>query len=236
MVNLGNLGGTGQFGGNAAIAINNQGQVIGQSDLPGDTANHGFIWQKGVMTDLGTLKGDFISGAIGISDQGVVVGTSLDSDFNLRAFVWQNGAMTDLNTLVAANPAKLKLQLAEAINSRGEIVGFAVNSAGETHAYLATPQLAIVINGPGGAISSTNTFQTAESSIGLSAAQSTTLNPGPLTYSWTLSPGYTSAAILSGNTATPVVQFAFRGTYQLTLKVIDSTGASATTTVTVQYV
>ena len=135
MVNLGNLGGTGQFGGNAAIAINNQGQVIGQSDLPGDTANHGFIWQKGVMTDLGTLKGDFISGAIGISDQGVVVGTSLDSDFNLRAFVWQNGAMTDLNTLVAANPAKLKLQLAEAINSRGEIVGFAVNSAGETHAY-----------------------------------------------------------------------------------------------------
>ena len=236
MTNLGNLGGTGQLGGNAAIAINNQGQVIGQSDLSGDAANHAFLWQKGVMTDLGTLPGDFLSAPLAINDKGAVAGISIDSDFNLRAFLWQNGVMTDLNTLIGANPAKLKLQLAEAINSRGEIVGFAVNSAGETHAYLATPQLAIVINGPGGAISSTNTFQTAESSIGLSAAQSTTLNPGPLTYSWTLSPGYSSAAILYGNTATPVVQFTFRGTYQLTLKVIDSTGASATTTVTVQYV
>ena len=236
MVNLGNLGGTGQFGGNAALAINNQGQVIGQSDLPGDTANHAFLWQKGVMTDLGTLPGDFLSGPQAINDKGAVVGLSIDSDFNLRAFLWQNGVMTDLNSLVGSNPAKLKLQLAEGINSRGEIIGFAVNSAGETHAYLATPQLAIVITGPGGAVSSSNTFQTAESSIAISAAQSTTLNAGPLTYSWTLSPGYTSAAILSGNTATPVIQFTFRGTYQFTLKVTDSAGASATSTVTVQYV
>ena len=178
-----------------------------------------------------------MSGALNINDKGdTVVGTSLDSDFNLRAFVWRNGIMTDLNTLAAANPAKLKLQTACSINSRGEIVGFAQNSAGETHTYLATPQLAIVITGPGGISSATNAFQTAESSISLSASQSTTLNGGPLTYSWTLSPGYSSAAILSGNTATPVIQFTFRGTYQLTLKVTDSTGASASTTVTVQYV
>jgi probable HAF family extracellular repeat protein len=46
---------------NIALAINNRGQIVGESDLPGDTATHAFLWQNGVMTDLGTLPGDAIS-------------------------------------------------------------------------------------------------------------------------------------------------------------------------------
>ena len=57
---------------------------------------------------------------------------------SMRAFLRQNGVMTDLNTLIPAN-SPLYLLLAHGINSRGEIVGFGVNSASEFHAFLATP-------------------------------------------------------------------------------------------------
>jgi len=42
-IDLGNLGGVTN---NFAFAINNRGQVIGQSDLPGDTAAHAFLWTE----------------------------------------------------------------------------------------------------------------------------------------------------------------------------------------------
>ena len=140
VTDLGNLGGDGRFGGNHACAINNQGLVVGHSDLTGDTTFHAYLWTRETgMRDLGTLPGDFASLAIGINDRGEVVGGSLDVNFNIRASLWQNGAMTDLNTLIPANSG-LYLLLAESINSSGEIVGFGVTNTGEVHGFLATPR------------------------------------------------------------------------------------------------
>jgi len=140
VTDLGNLGGTGHGFGNVALNINNKGQVVGNSDLPGDQAFHGFLWsQQTGMKDLGTLSGDPNSAALNLNDEGVVVGVSVDKDFNPRPFVWQNGTMTDLNTLIPAN-SPLALLLACGINSRGEITGLAVDKAtGEAHGYLLTP-------------------------------------------------------------------------------------------------
>jgi probable HAF family extracellular repeat protein len=139
---LGNLGGTGAYPvGNFALAINNQGQVVGHSNLPNNTTFHAFLWTSETgMQDLGTLPGDVASLAIDINDGGEAVGASLDANFNLHPVLWENGAPVDLNTLVVSNAAKLTLQLAWSINSRGEIVGFAATSTGETHGFLATPQ------------------------------------------------------------------------------------------------
>jgi probable HAF family extracellular repeat protein len=139
-INLGNLGGTGQFGGHHACAINNRGQVVGHSDLTGDTTFHTFLWTwETGMKDIGTLTGDVASTAISINDGGVVVGTSLDSNFNPRAFVWQNGSMADLNGLLTSNPQKMYLLLGYSINVSGEIVGLAVNANGDLHGFLAVP-------------------------------------------------------------------------------------------------
>ena len=59
--NLGALGGNQSF----AIGINNRGQVTGiaENDVPdpfsflGATESHAFLWERGVMRDLGTLGG-----------------------------------------------------------------------------------------------------------------------------------------------------------------------------------
>jgi probable HAF family extracellular repeat protein len=138
---LGNLGGTGAFPvGNFAIGFNNQGQVVGHSDLPDNTTFHAFLWTSETgMQDLGTLPGDVASLATHINDGGEVVGASLDANFNLHPVLWENGAPVDLNTLVVSNAAKLTLQLAWSINSSGKIVGLAMTSTGEAHGFLATP-------------------------------------------------------------------------------------------------
>jgi probable HAF family extracellular repeat protein len=137
---LGNLGGeTGQAGGNIAYDINYQGQVVGNSDLPGDKTFHAFLWTKRTgMQDLGTLSGDVASVSISINDAGSVVGASLDANFNPRAFLWEKGVMTDLNTLIAGD-SPLYLLTGCSINSRGEITGLGLTSTGETHTYLARP-------------------------------------------------------------------------------------------------
>jgi probable HAF family extracellular repeat protein len=133
---LGSLGGT--FS-NVAYDINDRGQVVGVSNLPGDATAHAFLWEKGTMTDLGTLPGDFLSVAFSINDKGQVVGQSCDQDGNCRAFLWQKGVITDLNSLVSQD-VPLELLSANDINDLGQIVGQAYDpNSGNAPAFLATP-------------------------------------------------------------------------------------------------
>jgi probable HAF family extracellular repeat protein len=135
-VDLGSLGGQSQ---NAAFAINDRGQIVGASDLPGDTYQHAFMWQNGHMTDLGTLPGDVVSAAVAINNWGQVTGVSADPNGNIRGFLWQDGVMYDLNNLIAGS-SPLYLLHGFGINSAGEIVGFAVNTnISEVHGFLASP-------------------------------------------------------------------------------------------------
>jgi len=136
VTDLGSLGGVEN---NFALAINNRGQVVGYSDLPGDSTFHAFMWQNGIMSDLGTLPGDVFSMANAINDGDQVVGQSCNSDFSVcRAFLWQTGVMTDLNALTPLG-SSLYLVSAADINVRGEIVGTAVDQSGEPLAFLALP-------------------------------------------------------------------------------------------------
>jgi len=130
----------GTLGGPTALpqAINNQGQIVGNSSLAGG-GGHGFLWQNGVMSDLGTLPGDNVSAVFGINSKAQVVGVSCNPGGCLP-IIWQNGVMTDLTTLVAAD-SELIIDTPRGINDRGEIVGAGVDpNSGEVHAFLAVPQ------------------------------------------------------------------------------------------------
>lgn len=129
--------------GNSASGINNRGAVIGSSGF------YGFLWtQANGMRPLNPLQGDLLSFAFTINDNGSIVGGSLDASFTvLTAVRWSGGASAavNLNTLVVDNPSRLYLQLAEGINSRGEIVGFGApltNSNDIPHGFLAIPVMA----------------------------------------------------------------------------------------------
>jgi probable HAF family extracellular repeat protein len=136
---LGSFGGTGGFAGNHACALNNSGQVVGHSDVTGDTTTLAFLWTRATkMQPLTPLLGDDASLAININDGGQVVGASFNtSDFVFRAFLWEDGVMTDLNE--RAPDSTLYLQVAASINDGGEIVGVGQTSNGEVHGFLATP-------------------------------------------------------------------------------------------------
>lgn len=59
-------------------AINDCGQVVGQSTLP--SGAHGYVWQNGVMYDLGSLAGPAgFSNANDNNNRGLIVGSSDDS-------------------------------------------------------------------------------------------------------------------------------------------------------------
>ena len=123
-IDLGNLGGATN---NLAMGINNQGQVVGISDLPGDQVAHAFLWEGGVMRDLGVLRSDdTLANAESINDRGEVVGSSC-GPVDCRGFHWQAGVMTDLNSVLPAN-SPLLITNAGDINSRGEIAVQAYDS------------------------------------------------------------------------------------------------------------
>ena len=108
-----------------AWAINNRGQITGLSGytLGGTNEIHAYLWERGTMTDLGTMGSGFSVG-YGINDRGQIVGVS-----RTAAFVWENGVMTALSTLGGA------FARAQDVNNRGQIVGLSA-TADETHATL----------------------------------------------------------------------------------------------------
>jgi probable HAF family extracellular repeat protein len=134
MLDLGTLGGT--VG--RALMINNRGQVIGQSSLAespgacttGDSLTsgcHAFLWDRGILKDLGTLGGNF-SIPNWINDAGEIAGVaSNQNEQAVFAFVWNKGVMTNLGTLEGDCFSQ-----AFAINAEDQVVGQSISCDGST--------------------------------------------------------------------------------------------------------
>jgi len=154
VVDLGNLGGIaapppatglGTIG-NFAYNVNRSGHVVGTSGTR-DGSFHAFFWSpETLIQDVGTISGDVATVGLAISDLGDIGGVSFPAGSLLanptalpRAFIRPNGGtMVDLNSLIPAN-SDLYLFTACSINSRGEIIGLALDVQGNFHGYLVTP-------------------------------------------------------------------------------------------------
>jgi uncharacterized membrane protein len=142
VTDLGNhLGGAGW---NTPLSINNEGVIVGFTNVSNDVGNptfRAFLWTSsaGKEISLGTLPGDAISEAQSINDDGQIVGISFGVGFkHPRAVLWVNGVPTDMNSLPLTG-ASLLLTDAAAINNRGEITGTANDQNGNPVSFLAIP-------------------------------------------------------------------------------------------------
>jgi probable HAF family extracellular repeat protein len=128
IIDLGTLGGTlsqGQY-------VNANGAVSGKSTLPGDAVLHAFLWENGVMTDLGRGFHGPNSAAIINNASEIATGDAqysstaatgvetlfCDSPFVCHAATWTGaGVITDLGTLGGPGSAGLF------VNDSGQVVG-----------------------------------------------------------------------------------------------------------------
>jgi probable HAF family extracellular repeat protein len=159
LVDVGTFGGpnSGLFLGGLAIGVlNNRGAFAGQANTPaidpyctnaGCYIDHAFVWRNGAKTDLGVLPGGSDSQVNWISANGLMTGVGTNGQLDpllqippflqfpqIRGIFWgHDGVITDVGALPGtyfANPY--------AVNSRGEVVGYAMNTIPDPNS-LATP-------------------------------------------------------------------------------------------------
>jgi hypothetical protein len=130
MRDLGTLTGTPGYP-SAGIAINDLGQVAGNSNLTAVLWSGGRIYPLGTIATVGGPNTP--SEALGLNAAGAIVGFAGDpndpSSPNSRAWIWvpttanaATGQITDLNTLIPAGSGWV-LSRATSINNAGPIVG-----------------------------------------------------------------------------------------------------------------
>jgi probable HAF family extracellular repeat protein len=152
LIDLGTLGGpqgyldpdNGLEIGDSSPLLTNGGTVTGFADtsLPDSFApnfcfedcfvTHAFRWTSGALIDLGALPGGGSSASTWITPNDLIAGLSetggTDPLFSglptVHAVLWQNGRITDLGTL----PSGGYESEANAVNSRGQVVGAALNT------------------------------------------------------------------------------------------------------------
>jgi len=102
-----------------AAAINDRGQVAGWTLMTNGI--RASLWTNGKRFDLGTVGGP-TSYSFGLNNRGDVVGRSDPAPGPLdHAFLYTRGIMIDLNVLAGDESSD---GLAQAINDKGEVVGF----------------------------------------------------------------------------------------------------------------
>jgi probable HAF family extracellular repeat protein len=121
----------------AATAINNRGEVAG------DSGGHGFVYDHGTFTTLDGPGASVTTSAVAINDRGEVAGYYRDGSA-LHGFVYDDGTFTTLDAPGAANWSE-----ATAINNRGEVAGHYQDSSGTHHGFVYDDGTFTTLDAPG---------------------------------------------------------------------------------------
>jgi len=128
----------------AATAINNRGQVVGISGICDQavgrySAKHAVLWDNGSVVDIGNLGVELWNTPMAVNQHGDIVGffgtdpTDLDGNF-LRGFFWsKKEGIREIAPLPL--PGHISNQ-ANAINERGQVVGFSCTIDADCRAFL----------------------------------------------------------------------------------------------------
>ncbi len=129
----------------AALYVNNAGQVVGMATISTDpdpsgfsfvvAPLHTFIWQNGVMKDIGTLGGPDALANSNCNNlrANLVTGLSILADLvTVHPYLWDNGKITDLGTLGGNFFGE-----AQCANNAGQVAGTSTLVGDATfHAFL----------------------------------------------------------------------------------------------------
>ena len=148
MQDLNSLAGDSTWTLESALAINDQGLIVGYGTTGG--ARRGFLYDDGTVVDMGVLSGFNNSMARDVNASGDVVGMmysdslkyfSMTTNGDELAFLHRDGTTYDLNSMIDPSSGWV-LEAAHGINDQGQIVGYGLFNDGETQtrrAFLLTP-------------------------------------------------------------------------------------------------
>jgi probable HAF family extracellular repeat protein len=124
----------GTFGGTdtRATDINDHGQVVGCSFLPGNLVSNAFLYDGTAMTRLDGLAPGSTTFAHAINNRGEVVGHNIEqTTFETSAVLWTAGGITDLGADLGAGRST-----ARDINDHGLVVGQAAVASTFSHGFI----------------------------------------------------------------------------------------------------
>ena len=121
------------------LAINDNGHIVGESDLNygPPLVSHGFLWNGSTMKDLGTLPGGLSSIANAINSSNVIAGQSDGGNTggHWHAVTWSaSGQIKDLGLLKGGT-----YSIAFGINDSGVVVGYGNIASNAAHAMIWEP-------------------------------------------------------------------------------------------------